>query len=146
MLAGTLHYAVIMLVCTILFFNAGDNGNPAALYILGALAGGDGLADIIGRRFGGGRRFGLSGAEKTVAGSVAMFAGSAILIAALCAVFGTGLNLVTIVILSLIAAVVEAFTPRGLDNYSIALSVFVGILVLSAVAPGLWPHMPLFTL
>jgi len=146
LLGGTLHYAIIMLVCTILFFNAGDNGNPAALYILGALAGGDGLADIIGRRFGGTRSFGVGGTRKTVAGSVAMFAGSAILIAVLSILFGTGLNLGAILVLSLLATVVEAITPKGLDNYTIAAAVFVGIWLLSSLAPALWPYTPLFTL
>jgi dolichol kinase len=146
LLGGTLHYAIVMLACTILFFNAGDNDNPAALYILGALAGGDGLADIIGRRFGGARSFGVGGTRKTVAGSVAMFLGSAILIAVLAAIFGTGLNLGAILILSLIATVIEALTPKGLDNYTIAAAVFVGIVLLGSVAPALWPYTPLFTL
>ncbi len=149
LLGGTLHYAIVMFLCTILFFNAGGaagNGNPAALYILGALAGGDGLADIIGRRFGGDKKFGFGGAQKTIAGSIGMFVGSVVLILVLTLIFGTGVNLVAIVILSLFATIVEAFTPKGVDNYTISAAVFVGILILSAVAPALWPYAPLFTL
>jgi dolichol kinase len=149
LLGGTLHYAIIMFICTILFFNAGGaagNGNPAALYILGALAGGDGLADIIGRRFGGEKKFGVGGAEKTIAGSLGMFFGSVLMILVLTLIFGSGVNLAAIVVLSLFATIVEAVTPKGWDNYTIAAAVFVGIVILSTAAPSLWPYAPLFTL
>ena len=146
LLGGTLYYAIVMLVCTLLFFNAGDLDNPAALYILGALAGGDGLADIIGRRYGGSRSFGLGGARKTPIGSIAMFGGSVLMIALLTALFGTGLNWTAILLLSLLATVVEALTPAGYDNFTIAAGVLIGILLLQAVAPALWPYTPLLTL
>lgn len=146
LLGGTLHYAVVMLLCTLFFFNAGDVDNPAALYILGALAGGDGLADILGRRFGGTRTFGVGGAEKTVVGSLGMFAGSFILIALLTLIFGTDFNLLSIAVLSLLATVAEALTPKGFDNYTIAAAVFIGILLLSSLLPTLWPYTPVFTL
>jgi len=149
LLGGTMHYAIIMFICTILFFNAGGangNGNPAALFILGALAGGDGLADIVGRRFGGGRTFGIGGAQKTLAGSLGMFSGSVAMILVLTAIFGTGMILPTIIILSLLATLVEAVTPKGLDNYTISLAVFAGIVILSIAVPSLWPYTPLITL
>lgn len=146
LLGGTLHYAIVMLLCALCFFNAGNNNNPTALYIFGALAGGDGLADVIGRRYGGNWTFGVGGAQKTVAGTLAMFLGSVLVIAILTAIFGTGMKLVTILLLSLLATLVEALTPRGLDNYTIALAVFLGILLLRTVAPALWPYTPLFTL
>lgn len=133
LLGGTLHYAIVMLVCTLFFFNAGGlagNGEAAALYILGALAGGDGLADIIGRRYGGKRTFGIGGAQKSVAGSVAMFVGSALMISALTALFGVGFNLPVILLLSLVATVVEAVTPKGFDNYTISAAVLVAYLLL----------------
>ena len=149
LLGGTLHYAIVMFLCTILFFNAGGNagnGNPAALYILGAVAGGDGLADILGRRFGGSKKFGLGGATKTVVGSIGMFAGSAIMISILTTIFGSGSNLVTIIILSLLATIVEALTPKGIDNYTISAAIFIGILILASVAADLWPYTPVCTL
>ena len=149
LLGGTLHYAIIMVVCTLLFFNAGGaagNNNPTALFIIGALAGGDGLADIIGRRFGGERKFGFGGAQKTIAGTLGMFCGSLIMIFILTAIFGTGQILATTVILSLCATIVEAITPKGIDNYTIALAVFLGIIILSLIAPDLWPYTPLITL
>jgi dolichol kinase len=149
LLGGTMHYAIVMLITTILFFNAGGlsgNDNPVALYIFGALAGGDGLADILGRRYGGKRTFGFGGAQKTFMGSVGMFLGAFVMILVLTAIFGTGLILPTIVILSLFATIVEALTPKGIDNYTIPLAVFLGIALLSVAAPSLWPYTPLITL
>ncbi|MFW9844537.1 MAG: phosphatidate cytidylyltransferase, partial [Candidatus Thorarchaeota archaeon] len=75
LLKGTLYYALMICIVTVLWFYA-PSGNPMAFIILGCLAGGDGLADVIGRKFGGEKKFGFGGAEKTVAGSIGMFLGS----------------------------------------------------------------------
>jgi phytol kinase len=153
LLGGTMHYAIVMLVCTVLFFETAVPNtmpNPAALLILGALAGGDGLADIIGRRYGKGRTFGLGGSQKSVPGSIAMFVGALGMSLILVAIFSintdlsVGLVLLPAVLLSLLATIVEALSPKGLDNYTIAVAVLVGIVILSLV--GLWPFSPLFTL
>ena len=57
LLGGTLYYAIVMLLMTFFWFyvpSTGiDNANPTALLIIGCVSGGDGLADIIGRKFGG---------------------------------------------------------------------------------------------
>lgn len=148
LLGGTMHYAIVMLVVTILFFETAvphQPVNPAALLILGALAGGDGLADIIGRRYGGGRSFGFGGSTKTIAGSVAMFAGSALMSLGLGLVFGLGIGdlLLPVLLLSLLATIVEAISPKGWDNYTIALAVFVGLWLLMVL--NLWSGA-LFTL
>lgn len=150
LLGGTMHYAVVMLIVVLLFFTNGgsDSFTPSAMVILGALAGGDGLADIIGRRYGG-KSFGLGGSTKTLAGSLAMFVGSAIMGLALLAIFSLRMPfspvvfIVPVLILSLLATVVEALSPRGWDNYLIPLSVFIGILLLAWLTPGLWPF-PVF--
>lgn len=152
LLGGTMHYAIVMLVVTILFFDAGGGKtfNPAAIFILGALAGGDGLADIIGRRFGGKTTFGIGGATKTPVGTVAMFVGSLLMIFALGAVFGpfstldVGTLIVPALILSALATVVEAITPRGVDNYTISMAVLAGIAIL--VFADQWTFGPPFTL
>lgn len=153
LMGGTMHYAIVMLVCTLLFFETAvpnTMANPAALLILGALAGGDGLADIVGRRYGGRRTFGIGGSQKTAVGTVAMFAGSLIMSLALVALFSlnndlsVGAVLLPALLLSLLATATEALSPKGLDNYLISLAVLVGILLLSLV--GLWPFSPLFTL
>ncbi len=146
LLGGTMHYAVVMLIAVLLFFTNGSSASftPSAMFILGALAGGDGLADIIGRRYGG-RSFGLGGSTKTLAGSAAMFVGSLLMSWLLLAVLGLragvspGVFLLPTILLSLLATIVEAISPKGLDNYLIPLAVFIGVLLLAWLAPGLWP-------
>jgi phytol kinase len=151
LLGGMMYYAIVMVMCTILFFETAvpqSLPNPAALLILGALAGGDGLADIIGRRYGQGRTFGSSG--KSVPGSIAMFIGSVVMSLALVALFSVntqlsvGMVFLPVLFLSLLATIVEAISPKGIDNYNIAMVVFVGILILSRL--GIGPFTPLFTL
>ena len=151
LLGGTMHYAVVMLIVVLLFFTNGSTEAtfvPSAMVILGALAGGDGLADIVGRRFGG-KGFGVGGSTKTLAGSVAMFVGSALMSLALLGVFtlrlpfGLKTFLLPTLLLSLLAALVEALSPKGWDNYLIPLAVFVGILLMAWLTPELWPF-PVF--
>jgi len=151
LLGGTMHYAVVMLIVVLLFFTNGDPASafvPSAMIILGALAGGDGLADIIGRRYGG-KSFGVGGSTKTLAGSIAMFVGSFVMSMALLAVFslrqsfGPGVLLLPVLLLSLLATLVEAFSPKGLDNYTIPTAVLIGILLLAWLAPNLW-SFPVF--
>jgi dolichol kinase len=129
-----MHYAVVMLVAVLAFFTTGSPGKafaPAAMLILGSLAGGDGLADIIGRRYGG-KSFGIGGSTKTLAGSLAMFVGSFAMSWLLLAAFGwrSGQGSAALVMpalaLSLLATVVEAFSPQGFDNYTIPLAVLAG--------------------
>ena len=74
LLGGTLYYAIIMVITTIFWFYTPEN--PTALIIIGCLSGGDGLADIFGRKFGGEKKFGIKGSEKTLIGTLAMFLGS----------------------------------------------------------------------
>ena len=153
LLGGTMHYAVVMLIVVLLFFTNGSGEtvfSPAAMIILGALAGGDGLADIIGRRYGG-KSFGMGGSTKTLAGSLAMFVGSALMSLALLGAFtlrmpfGLEAFLLPTLLLSLLATIVEALSPRGWDNYLIPLAVFAGILLMAWLTPGLWPF-PIFAI
>ncbi|MHA1560574.1 MAG: diacylglycerol/polyprenol kinase family protein [Promethearchaeota archaeon] len=146
LLKGTLYYAIILFVVTILWFTNGvDNANPGALIILGCLAGGDGFADIIGRKYGGEKKFGLFGAEKTIAGTIAMFLGSFIFSFGLLAIFSIGIpdfNLVQlilpIVIISLVVTIVEALSPPNSDNLTIPIVVVIIIVVFALWIPSLW--------
>ena len=54
-----------------------------------------------------------------------------------------GVFLIPVLLLSLLATIVEALSPKGWDNYLIPLAVFAGILLLARLAPGLWPF-PVF--
>ena len=147
LLKGTLYYAVIMFIVTILWFTSGgENANPGALIILGCLAGGDGFADIIGRKFGGEKKFGLFGAEKTIAGTIAMFLGSFIFSFVLIAIFpvstaefGLVQFLLPTFIICLVVTIVEAISPPNSDNLTIPIVVIILIIVFALWIPSLWP-------
>lgn len=155
LLGGTLYYAFLMVVIGILWFYVPAGGDltsatPLALLVFGCLAGGDGFADVIGRKFGGEKKFGIGGAEKTVAGVIGMFIGSILFSVVLVLIFSVevaSFSIVTLIlpilIVSIVATIVEAITPKGLDNLTITIVVIIVILLLPFV--GLWPY-PMFSL
>jgi dolichol kinase len=114
--------------------------------MVGCLAGGDGIADIVGRKYGGEKKFGLGGSQKTVIGSVGMFIGSFISSLILVLIFlieRPEFNLATLIfpilIISAVATVVEALAPKGHDNWMIFVSIIIVILILWLAVPDLWP-------
>jgi dolichol kinase len=69
LLRGPLFYVLIMTAVTVVFWRE----SPVGMMVLSLMCGGDGLADIIGRKFGTAKLpFNTS---KSWAGSAAMFAG-----------------------------------------------------------------------
>jgi len=156
LLGGTLYYAFLMVVIGILWFYVPMDGNlanatPLALIVFGCLAGGDGFADVIGRKYGGDRKFGIGGAEKTLAGVIGMFIGSFLFSFILLfffsfevAAFSPMALIVPIVVVSLVATIVEAITPKGLDNITITLAAIIMVLLLPYIGI-VWPF-PMFSL
>ena len=151
LLKGTLYYAVIMILTSIFYFylpSSGiDNANPGGFIIIGCLAGGDGFADIIGRRFGGDKKFGIAGAEKTIAGSIGMFLGSFLFSITLIAIyslqvptFNLGGLILPILLISLVVSIVEAFSPPNFDNLTIPVAVFLLIVFFGLVVTQWWPY------
>lgn len=145
LLGGTLHYALAMVLCTLFIFDAGQGVfNPSALVIIGILAGGDGLADIIGRTWGK-RKFGWGGAQKSLLGSIGMFAGSFIFSFLLILAFTTkgsadlGAMMLPLLILSVLATVTEAVSPKDIDNITISVVLYVGIIILAELTTW-WPY------
>ncbi|MFW9909052.1 MAG: diacylglycerol/polyprenol kinase family protein [Candidatus Thorarchaeota archaeon] len=142
LLGGTLYYAFLMIVFAILWFYVPASGNlsqatPLALIAFGCLAGGDGLADVIGRKYGGERKFGIGGAQRTVAGSIGMFIGSFLFSIVLvfffsfeATAFAIANMVIPILIISIVATIVEALSPKGLDNWTVPISVIIMILLL----------------
>jgi len=156
LLGGTLYYAFMMVVIGILWFYVPPDGNlanatPLALVVFGCLAGGDGFADVIGRKYGGDRKFGIGGAEKTLAGVVGMFIGSFLFSFVLVFLFSIEVAafsvvdlILPIVVVSLVATIVEAITPKGLDNLTISIAAIVMVLLLPYL--GLFWPFPMFSL
>jgi phytol kinase len=153
LLKGTLYYAILVMAVTLLWFYvpaAGlESATPIALIIMGCLAGGDGLADIIGRRYGRHKyRFGSS--EKSIEGSVGMFVGSMLFGLTLVGLLSLEVPdwdlasfVVPVALFSLGAMIIEAISPKNLDNWTISIGVAIIMAITYLVAPTFWPY-PLF--
>lgn len=119
-LRGPVYYGLAFAACTLLFWRDSAVGIVALML----LCGGDGLADIIGRRFGSLRLpFNRS---KSWAGSGAMFAGGFVFALAFVALFyglgyyqtplGFAAITARVLLIALVAALVEALPLQDLDN------------------------------
>ncbi len=120
-LRGPLFYGIAFVVLTILYWK----DSPIGIVALMSLCGGDGLADIIGKRLGSIRL--PWSRQKSWAGSLAVFAGGfcfsllilAIFIAA--GVFEGSLSgyIPALMLISFAAAVIESLPLRDLDNLTV---------------------------
>ena len=131
-LLGPLFYGIVFVLLTILFWY----DSPVGIVSLMILCGGDGLADILGRRYGTATTP-LSN-QKTWIGSVGMFIGGWLLSGLIIAFFvkqGTFTHpfltyLVPITLISLVATIVEALPLRHVDNITVTIaSVLVGVVI-----------------
>ncbi len=130
-LRGPLYYGLVFVICTIVFWRT----SPVGITALMLMCGGDGLADIVGRRFGTQKL--PFNAEKSWAGSGAMLGGS-ICFAFVMLVWFNHLRLFetplalgkTVMIVSAIAlaaTVVEALPLRDIDNLTLtAMAIMLG--------------------
>lgn len=127
LLRGPLYYGIVFVVCTTIFWRE----SPVGILALMMMCGGDGFADIVGRRFGT-QKLPFS-SQKSWIGSLAMFLGSM--------VFGFGyLSLFTelgfiqfsltissvfwrTMAIALVATVVEALPFPDIDNVTLTLAV-----------------------
>jgi phytol kinase len=132
-LHGPLYYGLVFVLCTIIFWRH----SPVGILALMLMCGGDGLADIVGRRWG---RVKLPfDADKSWAGSAGMFVGSFVFAFGFVALFNAfgnfqpALNLSVaagrVALISLVATAVEALPLRDVDNLT---------LTATAVALGWW--------
>ncbi|MGQ4871810.1 MAG: hypothetical protein ACP6IT_08225, partial [Candidatus Thorarchaeota archaeon] len=82
----------------------------------------------------------------TVAGSVGMFIGSLLFSTVLVALYAieAGFDVAAlftpILIICVVATLVEALTPKNLDNWTVPISVVVVAYLLSVFAPAVWPY------
>ena len=150
LLQGTLYYAIVMVLMTWFWFYVPSTGisnaNPTALLIIGCVSGGDGLADIIGRKFGR-KKIGIKGSEKTFIGSIGMLVGSILVSSILVLIFSLEVphfNIATlilpIIVVSIVATIVEAISPKNSDNFTIFVAVIITILILELAFPAFWPY------
>lgn len=113
---GLVYYAGIW---TLLIFLLPDKLWIVGLAI-GAMVYGDGFASLIGQKYGK-HQFNLTGDVKSLEGSLAMFVMICIMSSIVFLVYGiSNYNIAFVVLISLIATICEAITPKGLDNLSVA--------------------------
>jgi phytol kinase len=131
-LHGPLYYGIVFVLLTILFWM----DSPIGIVALMMLCGGDGLAEIIGRRWGQRKIFRKG--NKSWVGSLGFFLGGWVLAVLVMAVFvATGIfkmsfpNLLfKLAVIALTATVVEAISPEDTDNITVpVISVMFGFLL-----------------
>jgi phytol kinase len=121
LLRGPLMYGIVFVAVTLFFWTS----SPVGVILLMLLCGGDGLADVIGRRFGRAKLPGQR--DKSWAGSAGFFLGGLMFSLAFLAYFNTvgflqldlTAALTPLFITTLAATVVEAYTPADLDNLTV---------------------------
>ena len=127
LLKGPLYYGIAFILCTILFWRT----SPIGILALMMLCGGDGLADIVGRRWGT-RKLPFS-PDKSWIGSLAMLLGSFVFGLGYLLLFNqwdyfqlgleVGHTVVVVGAIALIATLVESLPVKDIDN--IALTIVV---------------------
>jgi phytol kinase len=126
-LRGPLFYGIIFVVLTIVYWY----DSPTGLTALMLLCGGDGLADVLGRRFG---RNKLPWAKtKSWAGSLGMFLGGWLLSLAVLAVYvwagkfspPYSAYILPVAIIAFIGTVVESLPIRDLDNVTVTIAAVI---------------------
>ncbi len=133
-LRGPLYYGIVFVVLTFVFWK----DSPIGIIALMMMCGGDGIADIVGRRLKSPKL--PWSREKSVAGSIGVFAGGWILSAIILFVYvsagvfaGPFANyLLPISLIALAAALIESLHFKDIDNITMTMaSVLVGYLIFS---------------
>ncbi len=115
---GLFYYAISWTVLAFFFFQRLE---VIAVGIV-AMSYGDGLASMVGVRFGK-KKFNVCGDEKSVEGSITMFAVTMIMISVVLMYYGAGPHpLYLLPLVPLAATFFEGITPKGLDNLTVSLS------------------------
>ncbi len=123
LLKGPLYFVVVACICGTLFYKTFPG-----IMAIATLGWGDGIAPIVGSRYGRLKYEVLS--SKSVEGSISMFiAAFAASIFFVWLIIPSELNIIRILILSAIATVVEACSPKEIDNLLIPTAVILGSII-----------------
>jgi phytol kinase len=132
-LRGPLYYGIVFVLLTIIFWL----DSPIGIIALMMLCGGDGLAEILGRRWGQKKIY--KNTDKSWVGSIGFFFGGWLLAILVMAVFiAAGVFQISFVrlllpltLIAFVSTLVEAVSPRDLDNITVPLAaVILGYLLL----------------
>jgi phytol kinase len=131
-LRGPLYYGIMFIALTLLYWK----DSPIGITALMMMCGGDGVADIIGRRIKSPKLFWSR--EKSIAGSLSVFAGGALLSALILSVYVQagvfptpfGIYLLPVAVIAFCGMLIESLPFKDVDNITVTiLSVLTGYLV-----------------
>jgi phytol kinase len=122
-LHGPLFYGIMFVALTILFWK----DSPVGMTALMMLCGGDGVADVVGRRFKSPRL--AHSPEKSVAGSLGVFLGGFLLASAVLAVYvAMGIfaapflgYVPALLLVAAASTVIESFPQKDVDNFTVTI-------------------------
>ncbi len=120
-LRGPLYYGLMFVLLTVIFWK----DSPVGMTALMIMCGGDGIADLVGRRFNSSKW--PHSPQKTIAGSLGVFFGGWLLSAFILAVYaGVGVfgkpfssYLLPLTIIALVSTLVESLPQRDVDNITV---------------------------
>jgi len=123
-LRGPLYYGIMFVVLTIVFWK----DSPVGMTALMIMCGGDGIADLVGRRINSSRL--PYSREKSVAGSLGVFVGGWLLSTFILWVYirmgvlsgPFSAYLLPLTVIALISALVESLPFRDIDNLTVTLT------------------------
>ena len=119
LLCGPLVFNIVAIICGTILYRT-----VVASIIMGVLTWGDGLAAVIGSRYGSQRKiYGSKSLDGSLTCFFAGFLASIIYISLL--VNFQSVHLLQICVIAFSAAVIEAISPSDLDNLTIPLSIFI---------------------
>jgi phytol kinase len=124
LLKGTFSFVLVAIICGTIYYK-----QPAGVLAMAMLGWGDGLAPIVGTRYGKMKYHILS--DKSVEGSLAFLVGS--IVAGLFfsyLIVPQSFNPLNIVVIAVIATIAEGVSPKELDNLTIPLAVIAASSVL----------------
>jgi dolichol kinase len=125
---GLVYYAISWTILALLFFD-----KPWIIAVgIAAMSYGDGMASLIGENFGK-RKYNLTGDTKSIEGSMAMFLVLIFALAIVLTYYAVPFSFITLVIVAFIATVLEAITPKGLDNISSCFGAVITYILLTTV-------------
>ena len=122
-LRGPLYYGLMFVLLTLVFWK----DSPVGMTALMMMCGGDGIADLVGRRFKSPKLF--HSPDKSVAGSLGVFFGGWVMAILVLAIYlGLGLFagpfsrfLLPVTVIAVAATLVESLPHRDIDNITVTL-------------------------
>lgn len=122
LLKGPLYFTIVMCIMGTVFYKT-----PLALTAMGVLGWGDGLAPVFGKRYGKHKYHILS--EKSIEGSAAFLIFGFLGAVLFNFIFAVQFEVFFIFIVVILATVIEAASPKDIDNFLIPLGITIAYLI-----------------